>query len=148
MLDTATSRAKTKIDHPRPSASKVPNKQSRPARRAAFAFEAYTSPHGRGVPVKNIYVGNLGFQTSEEELRDLFGKHGRVERVSILYDSATGKPRGFAFVEMPDDVEAERAIRALNGVTLGGRTLKVNEARPRPGRADPRGNSERRFGRG
>ena len=97
--------------------------------------------------MKNIYVGNLAFQTTEEELRDLFGKHGRVERVSIPYDRATGKPRRFGFVEMPDDVEAERAIRALNGATLGGRTLTVNEARPRPGRADPRGNEKRRFGR-
>ena len=97
--------------------------------------------------MKNIYVGNLGSQTTEEELRSLFGKHGRVERVSILHDHATGRSRGFGFVEMPDDVEAERAIRALNGATLGGQALKVNEARPKPGRAEPRGNGERRFGR-
>ena len=97
--------------------------------------------------MKNIYVGNLGSQTTEEELRSLFGKHGRVERVSILHDHATGRSRGFGFVEMPDDVEAERAIRALNGATLGGQARKVNEARPKPGRAEPRGNGERRFGR-
>jgi len=98
--------------------------------------------------MKNIYVGNFHFQTTEEELRDLFGKHGRVERVSLPHDRATGKPRGFAFVEMPDDVEADRAIRALNGATFGGRTLKVNEARPTPERAEPPGNGEHRFGRG
>jgi len=97
--------------------------------------------------MKNIYVGNLGFQTTEEELRSLFGKHGRVEQVRILHDQATSRSRGFGFVEMPDDVEAERAIRALNGATLGGQPLKVNEARPKPGRAEPRGNGERRFGR-
>ena len=95
--------------------------------------------------MKSVYVGNLGFQATEEELRSLFGKHGRVEQVSIPHDRVTGRPRSFAFVEMPDDVEAERAIRALNGATLGGQTLTVNEARPRPGRADRRGNDERRF---
>ena len=99
--------------------------------------------------MKNIYVGNLNFQTTEDELRNLFGKHGNVERVSLPKDNVTGKPRGFAFVEMPDDVEAERAIRALDGTTLGGRTLKVNEARPRTPEAQAgRGNGERRFGRG
>ncbi len=71
--------------------------------------------------MKNIYVGNLSFQTTEEELRNEFGKHGKVERVSIPHDSITGRARGFAFVEMPDDAEAERAIRALNGTTLGAR---------------------------
>ena len=99
--------------------------------------------------MKNIYVGNLPHGTTEEELRSLFGKHGRVERVSILHDHATGRSRGFGFVEMPDDVEAERAIRALNGATLGGQALKVNEARPRAARAEGAGggNGERRFGR-
>jgi len=100
--------------------------------------------------MKNIYVGNLGVQTTEDELRSLFGKHGRVERVSIPRHSTTGRSRGFGFVEMPDDVEAERAIRALNGATLGGQALKVNEARPRAARAEGAGggNGERRFGRG
>ncbi len=97
--------------------------------------------------MKNIYIGNLSVQTTEDELHNLFGKHGKVERVSIPKDGATGRSRGFAFVEMPDDVEAARAIRALNGATLGGRTLKVNEARPSPGRAEPRGDGERSFGR-
>jgi RNA recognition motif-containing protein len=117
----------------------------------AFYIQAYTSRNlhaGEVDAMKNIYVGNLDFQTTEEELRNLFGKHGKVERVSIPRDTATGKPRGFAFVEMQDDVEAERAIRTLNNSTLGSRTLKVNEARPKPGRAEPRGDGERRFGRG
>lgn len=81
--------------------------------------------------MRKIYVGNLSFQTTEEELRNQFGKHGKVERVSIPRDSITGKARGFAFVQTPDNPEAERAIRALNGTTLAGRTLTVNEAHPR-----------------
>jgi RNA recognition motif-containing protein len=98
--------------------------------------------------MKTIYVGNLNLQTTEEELHDLFGRHGKVDRVTIPHDSTTGRARGFAFVEMSDDVEADRAIRALNGSTLGSRTLKVNEARPKPGRSEPRGDGEHRFGRG
>ena len=98
--------------------------------------------------MKTIYVGNLPFETTEEEIRNLVSKHGKVERVSISRDSVTGRARGFAFVEMPDDTEAERAIHALNGTTLASRQLTVNEARPRPKRAEPRGDGERRFGRG
>jgi cold-inducible RNA-binding protein len=98
--------------------------------------------------MKNIYVGNLSFQPTEEELRDLFARYGKVDRVSRPRDLATGRARGFAFVEMPDDAEAERAIRELNGSTLHGRTIAVNEARPRAARAEsPRTDRERRFGR-
>lgn len=84
--------------------------------------------------MKNIFVGNLNFNTSEDELRQMFEAHGQVERVSIMTDRETGRSRGFGFVEMTNAEEAERAIAALNGTQLGGRTLNVNEARPKPER--------------
>ncbi|HUP23712.1 MAG TPA: RNA-binding protein [Thermoanaerobaculia bacterium] len=80
--------------------------------------------------MKKIYVGNLPFSATEDELRDLFSQHGSVESVSLINDRETGRPRGFGFVEMPDDA-AQAAIRALDGTDLGGRTLRINEARPR-----------------
>ncbi|MBI1787878.1 MAG: RNA-binding protein [Acidobacteria bacterium] len=85
--------------------------------------------------MKNIFVGNLSFGAKEEELRALFENYGAVERVSIMTDRETGRSRGFAFVEMTNDAEGERAIAALNGTALGGRTLNINEARPRAERA-------------
>ena len=96
--------------------------------------------------MKIIYVGNLDFYATEEEIRNLFRKHAAVNRVSIPRDAITGKLRGFAFVEIPDAAEAERAIRELNGFKFGGRRLTVNEARPGPGRDEWRGNGERRSG--
>jgi len=81
--------------------------------------------------VKNIYVGNLSFSASEEEVRSLFEPYGQVDRVQLITDRDTGQPRGFGFVEMPDDAQAEAAINALNGAAAFGRTLSVNEARPR-----------------
>ncbi len=100
--------------------------------------------------MKNIYVGNLNYQITGGELRNLFEKYGKVDQVSVPRDAATGKARGFAFVEMQDEAAAKEAIRALNGSKLGDRTLVVNEARPRAARAEytGRGNGERRFGRG
>jgi RNA recognition motif-containing protein len=80
--------------------------------------------------MKKIYVGNLPFSATEGELRELFSQHGTVQSVSLVSDRETGRPRGFGFVEMPDDA-AQAAIRALDGTDLGGRTLRVNEARPR-----------------
>lgn len=79
--------------------------------------------------MKNLYVGNLAFSTTEHELRALFATHGAVERVSIVTDQQTGRPRGFAFVEMTDPAEADKACVALAGTNLGGRTLKVNAAK-------------------
>jgi RNA recognition motif-containing protein len=79
--------------------------------------------------MKNLYVGNLAFTTTEHELRALFATHGAVERVSIVTDQQTGRPRGFAFVEMTDPAEADKASAALTGTNLGGRTLKVNAAK-------------------
>ncbi len=93
--------------------------------------------------MKNIYVGNLSYQTTEEELRKIFAPYGSVERVSIPLDSVTGKSRGFAFVEMQDEVAAGEAIRGLNGSELRGRTLLVNKARPRA-EDTGRGRGERR----
>jgi cold-inducible RNA-binding protein len=84
--------------------------------------------------LKNIFVGNLDFNTSEEELRQLFEVHGQVDRVSIMTDRDTGRSRGFGFVEMASAEDGEKAIAALNGSQVGGRTLNVNEARPKPER--------------
>lgn len=79
----------------------------------------------------NIYVGNLSYSLSEQELRDAFAAHGDVSSVKILTDRETGRSRGFGFVEMPNQSEGEAAVAQLNGKDLGGRALRVNEARPR-----------------
>jgi RNA recognition motif-containing protein len=97
--------------------------------------------------VKNIFVGNLNFNTSEEQLRALFATYGQVDRVSILTDRDTGRSRGFGFVEMTNEAEAEKAIAALNGANLDGRTLNVNEARPKTDRAAGGGRGGFRGGR-
>jgi RNA recognition motif-containing protein len=81
--------------------------------------------------VKNIFVGNLSFNTSEDELRQLFEPFGQVDRVSILTDRETGRSRGFGFVEMSNSEEGDKAIAGLNGSQFGGRTINVNEARPK-----------------
>jgi cold-inducible RNA-binding protein len=80
----------------------------------------------------NIFVGNLNFQTTQDELYAAFSQYGAVERVNIVTDRDTGQPRGFAFVEMTDRREAETAIAQLNGAELNGRAMNVNEARPKP----------------
>ena len=79
----------------------------------------------------NIYVGNLSYSLTESELRDAFAEFGDVSSVNILTDRETGRARGFGFVEMPNQAEGEAAIARLNGKDLGGRALRVNEARPR-----------------
>jgi RNA recognition motif-containing protein len=79
-----------------------------------------------------VYVGNLSFQTTETELRELFSAYGQVSSINVITDRMTGQPRGFAFVEMADASAAKAAIDGLNGKECGGRTLTVNEARPRP----------------
>jgi RNA recognition motif-containing protein len=80
----------------------------------------------------NIYVGNLSFQATEDELRGAFQAFGTVDKVAIITDKMTGQPRGFGFVEMPNKDEAVKAIAELNGKDFKGRSLKVNEAQPRP----------------
>ena len=82
--------------------------------------------------MKNIFVGNLDFGATEESIRSLFEEYGAVDRVNLVTDRDTGRSRGFAFVEMTNSEEADRAINALNGTNLGGRPLNVNEARPKP----------------
>ena len=79
----------------------------------------------------NIYVGNLSYSLTESELRDAFAEFGDVSSVNILTDRETGRARGFGFVEMPNQAEGEAAVAQLNGKDLGGRALRVNEARPR-----------------
>lgn len=78
-----------------------------------------------------LYVGNLSFSTTEETLQAEFGAHGQVDEVAVITDRDTGRPRGFAFVSMTNDGEARAAIEALNGAELDGRTITVNEARPK-----------------
>lgn len=84
--------------------------------------------------MKKLFVGNIPHSTTEAELRTLFEPHGAIEQVSIVTERDTGRSRGFAFVEMTDSAEAEKAIAALNGSQLGGRTLNINEARPKTDR--------------
>ena len=85
-----------------------------------------------------IYVGNLSFDTDEAALRDAFAQHGDVEEAVIITDRETGRSRGFGFVTMPDDGQGRAAIEAMNGQSLDGRSLNVNEARPREPRRGPR----------
>ena len=89
--------------------------------------------------MKKIFVGNLSFNMTEGELRSLFEPYGSVESVLIVTDRNTGRSRGFGFVEMSDNTAADQAIAALNGKDQGGRTLTVNEARPKMDRGGPRG---------
>jgi len=81
---------------------------------------------------KKLYVGNLSFSATEDELRELFGRHGSVDSVKLITDRETGRPRGFAFVEMSEPSAASDAIRALDGSQVGGRAIKVNEAQDKP----------------
>lgn len=92
----------------------------------------------------NIFVGNLNYTTTEESIRGLFTPHGEVDSVNIITDRDTGRSRGFGFVEMPNDDEARAAIDALDGADLDGRTIKVNEARPRDDRRGGEGGRRRR----
>ena len=98
--------------------------------------------------MKNIYVGNLSFNTTEEELRAAFEGYGRIERVTVVRDRDTGQPRGFAFVEMSNQVEAEKAISMFNGRSMGQREMKVSLARPREDRGGGGGFGGNRGGGG
>ena len=82
--------------------------------------------------MSKLYVGNCSFDITEQQLRDLFSPYGEVTSVNVITDRDTGRPRGFAFVEMASDAEAQAAIKGVNGTEHGGRTLKVNEAKPKP----------------
>jgi len=89
--------------------------------------------------MKNLFVGNLSFQTTESDLRALFEPFGAITRVHMAMDRETGRARGFGFVEMANDAEAAKAIAALDGKDVGGRNVKVNEARPKERSSGPRG---------
>ena len=95
-----------------------------------------------------IYVGNCSFDVTEQQLRDVFSAYGEVNSVSVITDRDTGRPRGFAFVEMSDAGAAQAAIRGVNGTELGGRTLNVNEARPRENGGGGGGGGRGGFGGG
>ncbi len=82
----------------------------------------------------NIYVGNLAYSVTEDELREAFAAFGEVSRANVIMDRDTGRSKGFGFVEMPDDSQAEAAINSLNDTSLSGRAIRVNEARPREDR--------------
>ena len=97
--------------------------------------------------MKNVFVGNMSFQTTESELRSIFEPFGELTRVNVVTDRDTGQARGFGFVEMPNDDEASKAIAGLNGKEVGGRALNVNEARPKTDRSGPRGGGGRSFSR-
>lgn len=97
--------------------------------------------------MKNIFVGNLDFNATEEAVRSLFERYGTVNSARIMTDRDTGRSRGFAFVEMENESEADQAITALNGHTMDGRALNVNEARPKPDRGFGGGGGSR-FGGG
>lgn len=94
----------------------------------------------------NLYIGNLDYKVQENQLRDMFESHGEVESVKIITDKMTGRSKGFAFVEMPNDAEANNAIEDLNGRTLGQREITVNQARPKEEGGSGGGN--RSFSRG
>lgn len=96
--------------------------------------------------MKSLFVGNMSFRTTEADLTALFQPFGQIGRIHIVTDRETGRARGFAFVEMPNDAEAAKAIAALDGKEFGGRNLKVNEAQPKADR--PRGGGGNRGGGG
>jgi RNA recognition motif-containing protein len=98
--------------------------------------------------LKNIFVGNLSFHTTEADLRTAFEPYGAVSRISIMTDRDTGRSRGFGFVEMEDDAQGDAAINALNGSEVDGRALNVNVARPRPERSGSGNGGGPRGGRG
>lgn len=95
----------------------------------------------------NLFVGNLSFQTTESDLRALFEPFGQIERIHIATDRDTGQARGFAFVEMANDEQAKNAMASLDGKEVGGRNVKVNEARPKERSGGPSGHNGRGGGR-
>jgi cold-inducible RNA-binding protein len=96
--------------------------------------------------MKNIYVGNFAFSTTEAQLREVFDHYGAIQNVNVIRNEYTGKPRGFAFIEMTNDTEGDAAITALNGSQMEGRALVVNEARPKTERVQRGGGLKRSGG--
>jgi RNA recognition motif-containing protein len=97
---------------------------------------------------KKLYVGNLSYETTDSDLQNLFGSHGTVQSAQVIMDRDTGRSKGFGFVEMNTDQEAQAAITALNGQAVNGRALTVNEARPREERGGQFGDNRRHAGFG
>jgi len=97
---------------------------------------------------KKLYVGNIPFSATEADLREMFEAHGTIESINVITDRETGRPRGFAFVEMEDSESATKAMQALDGRDMGGRNLKVNEANERPPRSGGGGGGGGGGGRG
>ncbi len=93
------------------------------------------SPQQEGLSMTNIYVGNLSYEASQEDLMEAFGRYGAVSNVNLIVDRMTGRSRGFAFVEMPNSTEAKKAIEELNLTKVAGRAMTVNEARPKQSRS-------------
>ncbi len=98
--------------------------------------------------MKNLFVGNMSFQTTESELTELFKPFGAITRIRVVMDRETGRARGFAFVEMPNDDEASKAVAALDGKSVGGRNIKVNEARPKGESTGPKFGGSKFGGQG
>lgn len=98
--------------------------------------------------MKSIFVGNLPYEASEDEVRQMFEQHGKVTRVHLVSDRDTGRPKGFGFVDMPNDDEGQAAVAALDGEKLNGRPLRVNEAQPRKPRTGGGGGGGHRGGGG
>ncbi len=96
----------------------------------------------------NIYVGNLSYKTTEEDLKKAFEAYGQVDAVRIITDKMSGRSKGFGFVEMPDSTAANTAIQSMNGKEFGGRQLKVNESQPRPDGGGSRGGGRGGYGGG
>jgi RNA recognition motif-containing protein len=115
-------------------------------RRGARAGFALLHSSGTVRAMKNIYVGNIPFDASEDDVRELFNQHGAVSRVKLITFPDTGRPRGFGFVEMERDADGDQAIEALNGAELKGRRLVVNEARTRDSGGGGRGRGRGRGG--
>jgi cold-inducible RNA-binding protein len=140
---------KVLYSEPRLKCSSIPERD--PAEKAdhVSAAEAHIQiALSRRNRLKNIFVGNLHFNTGEDELRQLFGQYGQVDRVTIMTDRDTGRSRGFGFVEMANREEGDNAIAALNGAQVGGRTLNVNEARPKVERSGGNAGGYSRSDRG
>src|SRR5438128_2148189 len=103
-----------------------------PGNRPGIAFRGQAPEERRGSMGRRLYVGNLPYSAGEAELQELFSKAGTVESVRVMRDAATGRARGFAFIEMATDEEAQKAASEFNQYQMGGRALTVNEARPKP----------------
>ena len=102
------------------------------------AVSLFFNAHVTEIKTMNIYIGNLAYTVTEDDLRDSFSEFGEVANASIINDKFSGRSKGFGFVEMPKDAEAREAIESLNGKDLNGRTVTVNEAKPREERAPRR----------